>query len=215
MDVYKFISKNTGNYWDHIDRFVKLSTANRNASNEYIHMKNVAIKSIKLIEKLNIDFSESDIKIIVFSSWLLEISELKGESRLIRYNFIKEFCDTNETELIISIIECISYSKDINLDWNKKYGEKLILMDIVSDANKLQCLEKIGLQECIEYSKDRHFLFFGEQITKSQLKEEVNFYVEKKILLLKSDYIRTKPGINLSEALHDKLIEQLNIFNSI
>lgn len=99
----------------------------------------------------------------------------------------------------MDIIDRISYSKEVkmikanNLDWKCVLGVKgLIVRNIVSDADKLEAIGKIGLDRCIEYTKTKYFEKHSEKIPKNVLKVMVNNYADEKLKTLKDHFIRTK-----------------------
>ena len=223
MIVSNFIKKQNNNYWKILDNFVFNTVKGRDESHAHGHMKKVAINSIEILLKLN-DFSlinDKNYKLITFSSWLHDISDHKydsdGKLQKIRDDFIKNFCNDKETNLIIDIIESVSYSKEKKeidkgtpINWKKKFGEYEIIRNIVSDADKLEAIGKIGIIRCIEYSnhKNKTELEINEIV-----KNDVNNHAEEKLLKLKDDFIHTKSGKELAEILHDELIDELEKFN--
>ena len=228
--IKEFIENQNNNYWNLLDNFVKKTVEGRDESHGHSHMEKVALNSIKILLKLD-DLSlltENNYKLIVFTSWLHDISDHKydsnGKLKSIRDNFIKYFCNDSETNLIIDIIESISYSKEKKeidrgtpIDWKKKFGEYQLIRNIVSDADKLEAIGKIGIIRCIEYSNHKNKLKYKnksvEEINKI-VKDDVNKHAEEKLLKLKDDFIHTKSGKELAQILHNELIDELEKFNN-
>ena len=78
MTVLDFITENTNDYWNELDNFVRITMDTRDSSHGYLHMKNVAINSIKILSELDKDIlSYNNIKIVLFSAWLHDICDHK------------------------------------------------------------------------------------------------------------------------------------------
>ena len=231
MIISNFIKKQNNNYWKILDNFVFKTVKGRDESHAHAHMKKVAMNSIEILLKLN-DFSlinDKNYKLITFSSWLHDISDHKydsdGKLKKIRDEFIQEFCNDKETNLIIDIIESVSYSKEKKeidkgtpINWKKKFGEYEIIRNIVSDADKLEAIGKIGIIRCIEYSNHinkKKYKNKTELEINEIIKNDVNKHAQEKLLKLKDNFIHTKSGKELAEKLHDELIDELEKFNKI
>jgi hypothetical protein len=91
---------------------------------------------------------------ITITAWLHDVNDHKYNDTLLMKNKMKQFInndlllDNTETNLILNIIDRISYSKENKirqsngmLDWYKVLGNKgCIIRDIVSDADKLEAI---------------------------------------------------------------------------
>jgi uncharacterized protein len=121
-------------------------------------------------------------------------------------------------EFVMNIIEHISYSKENKaiqsghpINFKEVLGEMgEDIRDIVSDADKLEALGKIGLERCVEYTKHAHREKTGEEIPEELLKQKVIEHAHEKLLRLKDEFIRTEKGKELAEPLHQELLEELN-----
>ena len=74
-------------------------------------------------------------------------------------NFLSEYYNNKDVELIMNIIDRISFSKEnkiinSNYDWFDVIGQYgIIIRDIVSDADKIEALGNIGFQRCLQFTR--------------------------------------------------------------
>ena len=117
----------------------------------------------------------------------------------------------------MKIIDLISYSKEqktiesgnrinfvLELGW-----VNTVVRNIVSDADKLEALGKIGLVRCIEYTKEKYFEKNKTTILNDELKELVLKHANEKLLRLKDEFITTETGKMMAGPLHDQLLNYL------
>jgi HD superfamily phosphodiesterase len=206
--------------WKTCQRFVYKTCSNRDSSHGPKHMKQVALNSLNIINNLNFKIEKREVEIIIISSWLHDVADHKynetGELKLI----VEAFLDKNykETkELILNIIERISFTKEYlsrvnnkKLDWKKVLGERGILYrDIVSDADKIEALGKIGLHRTIIYEKEKYFKNNKKNMSDKDLKKKVLDYCDFKLVNLKDNYIYTAPGKKIAEEKHLELLDEI------
>ncbi len=99
---------------------------------------------------------------------------------------------SEHTEIIIDIINNISYSKE-KKGLLKDLGDWNFLRDIVSDADKIEALGWIGLVRCYEYTK-----FKNPEMDEDNIFKNMRDHCEDKLNHL-IDYIRTDKGKELAE----------------
>lgn len=206
--------------WIKCKQFVKYVCINRDESHGAKHMENVAINSITILSRMNIDLNEKFMNILVLSSWLHDVNDHKYSNNYLitqMFNFLKglDFIDDNDIQLVLNIIDNISFSKEcrlkkknINVEetWLNLLGEKgLLIRNIVSDADKLEALGKQGIERCIKYSKEYYKNKYGKNPTHDEIIMMVKNHANEKLLILKDEYIRTKPGKQLAIPLHNEL----------
>lgn len=122
-----------------------------------------------------------------------------------------------DSELIINIIDRISYSmevkemlssKDVHSDWKKLLGENgYLIRNICSDADKIDALSSTGLYRCIQYTKE-----LKPDISKEDLKQHVLAHSKEKLLRLKDHFIRTNTGKELAKEPHEEFVKALEKF---
>jgi uncharacterized protein len=204
-----------------LSEFVKEILKERDESHGYEHLKQVAenskiifhtIKSIKDDEKLY--------ELTITVAWLHDVIDHKYEDskeNMKKMNVFLEDNFPNEKELILKIIDRISYSKENKsiknnekLDWTSELGEKGVLVrNIVSDADKLEAIGELGLIRCIAYTIHSYFEKNKKMVEKEYLTNEVIQHSKEKLLRLKDEFIRTEKGLEMATILHQELLESL------
>ncbi len=84
-----------------------------------------------------------------------------GKSKPFVKELLLKYFNSNDVDWIINIIDRISFSKENEiikngrtLDWVYILGENgLVIRDIVSDADKLEAIGRIGIDRCLSYGK--------------------------------------------------------------
>ncbi len=194
----------------------------RDASHGYNHMRRVAVKTLEILDQLNItDDNIYDMSIVV--AWLHDVNDHKyckyednswNVDRILGNIY---FSNKEKKNLAKNIIDRISYSKEnrfrINkekTDWEEVLGKDgCLVRDIVSDADKLDALGKQGLERCIEYTKYSYKLETNKEIPLELLVKNVEDHSKEKLLRLKDEFIRTVPGKKMAEDLHKEFEEEL------
>jgi uncharacterized protein len=107
-------------------------------------------------------------------------------------------CCPNESEHIKWIINNMSYSKEKKNGYPNHFNNIVQLArDIVSDADKLEAIGEIGLVRCRQFTVAMNPNASDEAVTKLVVQ-----HCHDKLLLLKSQYIRTPHGKKLAEPRH-------------
>lgn len=213
--------------WNLLSEFVEEICIDRDKSHGKEHMEKVAYSSLIIFNDMYGEVNTNNLQLaqdIITVAWLHDICDHKYDEDIeIQYklnNFIYE--QSNNPILIKNIIERISYSKEdkalkLNqpLDWLYILGEYgCNIRNIVSDADKLEALGKLGLERCIEYAKYDFQKKNNIPISEEILRNKVIDHANDKLLRLKENFIRTTTGKKLAIPLHEELVEELrNIFN--
>ncbi|KAJ1431264.1 hypothetical protein B484DRAFT_347321, partial [Ochromonadaceae sp. CCMP2298] len=121
---------------------------------------------------------------------------------------LSSFFSSEEVQLVMDIIERMSYSKEnkailkgLPLDWEEKLGPQgCLVRDIVSDADKLEAIGLIGVERCLEYTKETNPGFDERQCV-----EQLVAHSKEKLFRLKDEFIRTAPGKELAAPLHEEM----------
>ena len=222
-----------------LESFVKVVCNGRDESHGYAHMKKVKINSLKIFKELfgyvNSEYKlcmgvyEMDIdlqtyyyleKLTMTVAWLHDVAD---KLKKIVYYFLNGLYPDNRCAIAIliqNIIDRISYSKenkvrmsDKVLDWKIILGfEGCLVRDVVSDADKLEALGKIGLCRCIEFASHKYKEKNGVDIQLDILKQNVKEHATEKLLRLKDEFIRTPTGYDMATVLHDEFVEEFEKF---
>lgn len=208
-------------FWDTLHFFVLDVCGGRDESHGHQHMEKVAINALTIffdMYKEITDETKTLVEDIIITAWLHDVADHKydknGKLQKKLEVFLSNILLKNKTrvDLIMNIIDRISFSKENNLilqnkptDWKDvlgKYG--CLIRDIVSDADKLEAIGKIGIQRCIKYNKEHN-----KDIQYDTLVNGIKIHAKEKLLRLKDEFIRTEPGKKMAEPLHLELIEEL------
>lgn len=213
--------------WHKLSEFVMLTCYNRDESHGYKHMEAVAHTSTKILESM-LDTMEHHhkhelrIKVITVA-WLHDVADHKyndvtDANVKIRCFLSNIFDNSRDIDEIFRVIDYISFqkeqqaiNKDRPLNFEQILGPKLVLVrHIVSDADKLEALGKIGFERCIQYSMEVYKSQTGCDISCELLKARVHQHAHEKLLRLKDEFIRTPIGKFLAQSLHEELVVELN-----
>jgi len=103
---------------------------------------------------------------------------------------------------IMTIIDNISYSKEKREGYPHHLGGALGTMrDVVSDADKIEAIGRVGIERCIEYTRHAH-----PEYDSKEMAREVLAHVEEKLLNLYGSYIRTPKGRQMAEHGHQEMV---------
>lgn len=206
MDLVKLFQ-----LWDKLSAFVSKTCQDRNPDHGFEHMQTVAYNTLKILQSENIKSQEIWQDAIIVA-WLHDVADHKydqdGTLKENVYQFLTKL--VNDPNLIMNIIERISYSKEVKMgttDWPKVLGNHgCLVRNIVSDADKLEALGVNGFDRCVEYTKYDYKKKFNHEIPYEILKKNVLDHADDKLLKLKDLYIRTESGKKMAQDLHKELI---------
>jgi HD superfamily phosphodiesterase len=133
----------------------------------------------------------------------------------------KHFSDKASASLM-NVIDAVSFSKERKAreaagtpETPQSFVEKLgkvgsLLRDIISDADKLEAIGSIGVQRCLQYTKESTLKKTGSEPTPEQLVLDLVQHGEEKLfIMLKHQYIRTSAGRAFAEPLHAIMINEV------
>lgn len=176
------------------------------------------------------DLIEHKLKLVIIVAWLHDVNDHKyvnennNDIKKLMVSFLRTLYpdnyknnDNQKFKIIFDIIDRISFSKEKKIrdkdgyyDWLNVLGEiGLEIRDIVSDADKLEALGKIGFGRCKMYTEEIYFKKYNKKIPYNILKENIIKHSHEKLLLLKDEYIRTDIGKKMAQPLHEQLLECL------
>ncbi len=212
------------NSYDNLSKFVQDICSDRDPSHGHSHMKQVTKNSLDIFANEINNYTSDQTKqnylkdLVMHVAWLHDVADHKYDKdgsikKKVKDYLVKTVADC--ADLIENIIDRISYSKEnmskinnIKLDWPEVLGaDGCFVRNIVSDADKLEALGKVGLDRCVQYIKEK-----DPTISYEQLVTKVNGHANEKLLRLADEFIVTPYGKKLAEKLHDELIDALNNF---
>lgn len=193
-----------------LSKFTKQSTLHFDESHDHSHMQKVVQNSFEIMEndidiKNKIKHYPEIINIVSIVAWLHDVrdhkySESISEDELII--FIKSIDPVNCSQ-ILRVINNISWSKE-----SKGLREHFdapfdTILDIVSDADRLEALGNIGIERCKTYT---------EKIGGLIPEDVIEHCYEKLLKILPEGYIKTKHGKKMAKPLHDEIVNYVNSF---
>lgn len=206
--------------------FVKDVCKDRDESHGHTHMKKVTDNAIYIYNKSDdIPKSIKTYNKILCVAFLHDVMDHKYDPKKTLNETINKFLDDVCTKFsiespkdILQIIDYISYSKENKamiannpLKFIEILGdENAMIRDIVSDADKLEAIGKIGIIRCMEYTASVKQISYDEAFHNMECIKHVIDHADEKLLRLKDEFIRTRVGKLLAEPLHQEIIEELN-----
>ena len=119
-------------------------------------------------------------------------------NRKIMNDFLEKYIPEFKND-ILWIINNISYSTEV------KYGYPInsdpilqLARDIISDADKIESIGNIGISRCYQY-----IIASNPTLTFNEITKLVVQHCHDKLLKIKDNFIRTKPGLVLAESEHE------------
>lgn len=190
----------------------------RDGSHNYMHALNVynIAKDIARGEKIK---DKNRLLIIKCASLFHDVWDSKYIKKQTKKNELKEELredlkriNLNDKKIddIYEIIDNISYTKERNI---RKNGKRLDLnrlsklRNIVSDADKIESLGKVGIERIIMYEKT----IKKNKNIKYYIGRVKELYNDRIIDIIENDYIKTKSGKDLAK---DKILEMNNIIRN-
>jgi len=202
--------------WKMLSDFVETVCAGRDESHGHTHMKTVAEMSSFLIQQDYTDRRQYRhlIQDAITAAWLHDIADHKYDHDGTLEKRLDEFGAANISNYadIKQVIKYVSYSTENKailagtpLDFDKLLTPYYALIrHIVSDADKLQAIGKIGVTRALTYTRDANPTF-----TEAQVIAEVRKHADEKLLRLATQFIRTHTARALARKEHEEMEEWL------
>jgi uncharacterized protein len=181
--------------------FVKKNTEQFDESHNYQHAISVYINAI-IISK-NTPYNK---RVIMYAAMLHDVCDHKYSEAMPfeeLEKFIHEKLNNEEAFYVIEIIKNVSYSKEIA-------GKRSVLpepynhiLDIVSDADRLEAIGYTGISRCFKYTKSKNYKLDDNKI----MDLVIHHCFEKLLKLYKQNYIKTDVGRKIAKPLHDEIIK--------
>lgn len=191
--------------------FTKTCLQNRDKSHDYSHSTNVLDNALKIWNKMNgkIEYSMIDVHsisedlnpetIIVISSLLHDVCDHKYKTDKDLSKELDSFLNTlgSYSTVIRSIINNISYSKELNNKLDKLQPQVEFLRNVVSDADKIEAIGEVGITRCFAYEKH-----ISPNLDDNNIKKKVIEHCKNKLINIYPHYIKTTGGRLLAEKHH-------------
>jgi len=179
---------------EHLLQFVKDNTKSFDASHDVNHAIAVYNNAVSIAM---VEFPEYDDEVLQYACLSHDVCDHKYPNALPKHElhqYIHEQLNREKAQLVIDVIENMSYSQEVKglrKNLNTPY------QDIVSDADKLEALGHVGLERCIEFTKQR-----GDTVP-----DDVIQHCHDKLLRLKDNFIKTQTAKCLAEPLHNIILD--------
>jgi hypothetical protein len=201
--------------WTVLSDFVKRVCADRDESHGYEHMKAVAETSRMIVQT---DFPAAlDARMlidVITAAWLHDVADHKydkdGTLDAILDDFgYKHIDNFDDIKKVIKLVSYSSENKAILSGKPLNYEEHLgsyytLVRHVVSDADKLEALGKIGIERTIEYTKNTNPGYSNEEIV-----ADVKKHADEKLLRLADEFIRTPTAIAIARVRHNEMLSEL------
>ena len=200
--------------WQLLSDFVLTTCAGRSYTHGHAHMKAVAETSAYL---LFVDFYDKDGSMMldtITAAWLHDVADHKYDHDGTLEQRLDEFGTANiwnYTE-IKHVIKYVSYSTenkaiasgtplDFPLILGAYYSQ---IRNIVSDADKLEAIGKIGISRAIIYTTEANPTY-----TQAQVVADVHKHAHEKLLRLATQFIKTPTARAIATQRHKEMEEWL------
>lgn len=202
--------------WNLLSEFVQTVCAGRDESHGHTHMKTVAEMSSFLIQQDYRDRRQyrNLIQDAITAAWLHDVADHKYDHDGTLEQRLDEFGTANISNYadIKQVIKYVSFSTENKaiiagtpLDFDQILGAYYALVrNIVSDADKLQAIGKIGVTRALTYTRD-----VNPTYTDAQVIEDVRKHADEKLLRLATQFIRTPTARALAQKEHKEMEEWL------
>jgi uncharacterized protein len=185
---------------------------NWDMSHDYNHARRVGLEAMKICceEKPSIEgLTEEEIVLTAVVAGLVhDVIDHKYHTRgaLTVYYLCQKLLDCGVEDKIlegvVKIIENMSFSHEKKFGVNyHELGHWGPLRDIVSDADKIDALGKIGIERCAAYCRSLHPERSDELIV-----ADVVEHCHDKLLRLTPTYIKTVSGKKIALPLHQEIV---------
>ena len=200
--------------WNLLSNFVEKTCANRDESHGHAHMKAVAETSLRLIHQ---DFQDRRqyhhlILDAMTAAWLHDIADHKYD----KDGTLEQTLDAFGTKHISNyadikkVIKYVSYSSENRailagtpLDYDTLLTPYYALVrHIVSDADKLEAIGKIGITRALTYTRDANPTYTHEQVI-----ADVRKHAQEKLLRLATEFIRTPTAQKIARQRHVEMVD--------
>lgn len=200
--------------WNLLSDFVQKTCADRDESHGHAHMKAVAETCLHLIQCDYQDRRQYHHLMLdtITAAWLHDIADHKYD----KDGTLEQTLDAFGTKHISNyadikkVIKYVSYSSENRailagtpLDYDTLLTPYYALVrHIVSDADKLEAIGKIGITRALTYTRDANPTFTHEQVI-----ADVRKHAQEKLLRLATEFIRTPTAQKIARQRHVEMVD--------
>jgi hypothetical protein len=194
-----------------LEDFVIKSTKIFDDSHNHIHMKKVVTNSFEIIDndeeisKKILEYPQI-IRLVMIVGWLHDVRDHKYPNSITQEeleSFIHQV-DPDSIDIICKIIANISWSKEAKGQRELFEEPYQTVLDIVSDADRLEALGKVGIERCEIFTREHGGLVPTDVITHCH---------EKLLRILPEGFIKTFYGKKLAQPLHQEIVDYVGLFS--
>jgi HD superfamily phosphodiesterase len=198
--------------WNLLSDFVKETCKGRDDSHGHAHMKAVAEMTRYIVEQ---DFNDESGHLMldaITAAWLHDIADHKYDHDGTLEQTLDEFGAANiwNYDEIKHVIKYVSFSTENKailagtpLNFPAILGAYYSqIRNIVSDADKLEAIGKIGIQRAVEYTTEANPSFTPQQVI-----EDVYKHAHEKLLRLATEFIKTPLARSIAARRHREMEE--------
>lgn len=199
------------------------ATLGRGESHGVAHMDIVRENALHIWETMKDEYDE-DVrnymcKLIIAVAQMHDVADHKygktDDQIFCVRNALSNFFDIDDVNLIMLIIEHISFSKEEKCiksgekpNWDILGPTGIIVRNIVSDADKLEAIGVIGVERCIQFTKETcHKL--GIEATNQYCIDRLIEHCDEKLFRLKDEFIRTVEGKRLAAIRQQEMKDEI------
>ena len=212
--VHKTSSSQTAiqDRWNLLSDFVNETCKGRDDSHGHAHMKAVAEMTRYIVEQ---DFNDESGHLMldaITAAWLHDIADHKYDHDGTLEQRLDEFGAANiwNYQEIKHVIKYVSFSTENKailagspLNFPAILGAYYSqIRNIVSDADKLEAIGKIGIQRAVEYTTEANPSFTPQQVI-----EDVYKHAHEKLLRLATQFIKTPLARSIAARRHHEMEE--------
>ena len=194
-----------------LEDFVIKSTKIFDDSHNHVHMKKVVTNSFEIIDndkeirKKILEYPQI-IRLVMIVRWLHDVRDHKYSNSITQEeleSFIHQV-DSDNIDVICKIIANISWSK-VARGQRELFEEPYqTVLDIVSDADRLEALGKNGIERCDIFIREHG----------GSVPVDVIIHCHKKLLrILPEGFIKTSYGKKLAQPLHQEIVDYISLDN--
>ena len=198
--------------WNLLSDFVKETCKDRDDSHGHAHMKAVAEMTRYIVEQDFIDESGNLMLDAITAAWLHDIADHKYDHDGTLEQKLDAFGAANiwNYQEIKHVIKYVSFSTENKaiiagtpLNFPAILGAYYSqIRDIVSDADKLEAIGKIGIHRAIEYTTEANPSFTPQQVI-----TDVYKHAHEKLLKLATQFIKTPLARSIAARRHREMEE--------
>jgi len=184
--------------------FVKEACKDFDESHDANHAITVYQNSVKIMNSFDIEY---DPDILTFASLLHDVCDHKYPNSISTndlHQFIKKHLSNNKAEIVIKLINNVSYSKEASGKREKFEYPFSLYLDAISDADRLEAIGMQGIKRCEQFT-----IANGGKVPENVIKH----CYEKLLRLYPEKYIKTEYARRLAKPLHEEIIAYVDKMN--